>query len=177
MPRCKVCRTEYKKWRMTQKVCGSVECAAEYARQVREKEERKELRAAKQKAKRRGDWLKDTERVCNEYIRIRDDGKPCISCGQYRKLQAGHFIAVGRSQALRYCETNINGQCQQCNTYLRGNLLYYRAAMVEMHGEEFVRRLESFRDKANWRKDELIEIIEYYKAKTAELIRNRKMAA
>lgn len=54
---------------------------------------------------------------CHKYIRKRDEGLPCISCVNYRKLQAGHFYSAGKFPALKFDEDNIHGQCLQCNYY------------------------------------------------------------
>ena len=48
------------------------------------------------------------EDIFNEYIRIRDKGQPCISCGQHNYLQAGHFYAVSGYDGLRFDEDSAN---------------------------------------------------------------------
>lgn len=41
----------------------------------------------------------DAEQVrVNAIVRKRDHGKPCISCGKYTTLEAGHFISVAKSK-------------------------------------------------------------------------------
>lgn len=179
MARCKVCRTEYKKWRMTQKVCGSVECAAEYARQVREKEERKELRARKEKLKTRTQWLKEAQIEFNRYIRERDRDLPCISCGRFHSgaYDAGHYRSVGAAPQLRFDETNCHKQCVPCNQHKSGNAIEYRRGLVSRIGEERVLILENNAEVRRWTIEDAKRIKAEYKAKTAELIRNRKIAA
>lgn len=179
MARCKVCRTEYKKWRMTQKVCGSVECAAEYARQVREKEERKELRARKEKLKTRSQWLKEAQIEFNRYIRERDRDLPCISCGRFHggSYDAGHYRSVGAAPQLRFDEDNCHKQCVPCNQHKSGNAIEYRRGLVWRIGLLSVEALEAANNTRRWTIEDAKRIKAEYKAKTAELIRNRKIAA
>lgn len=61
--------------------------------------------------------LKIAVKWCNQYIRQRDHGKPCVSCGKYTTLQAGHFYSAGKYAGLRFDDRNIHGQCLQCNYY------------------------------------------------------------
>jgi hypothetical protein len=184
MAKCKVCRTEYKKWRMTQKVCGSVECAAEYARQVREKEERKELRARKEKLKTRRECINEAQAAFNAYIRARDEGKPCISCGAPwsdgkvgGSFDCGHYRSVGAAGHLRWTETNAAGQCKKCNRWGAGRVSDYRIGLIKRVGLVEVERLEADNTERRWTIEDAKRIKAEYKAKTAELIMNRKMAA
>jgi len=80
--------------------------------------------------------------VFNKFIRLRDEGQPCISCGKYKKLQAGHYYSAGKHENLRFEEDNVNGQCLQCNYYLSGNLLNYREGLIKKIGIERVERLD-----------------------------------
>ena len=74
---------------------------AEEKRKKLEKADRLEasrrMRERKEKLKSRSDWLKDLQRVFNEFIRLRDADLPCISCGRYHQGQwhAGHYRSVG----------------------------------------------------------------------------------
>jgi len=58
---------------------------------------------------------KDAQQVFNKYIRTRDEGMVCISCGSDKANQAGHWISVKQSSALRFHEWNVNLQCAGCN--------------------------------------------------------------
>ena len=42
--------------------------------------------------------------IFNEFIRLRDAGQPCISCGENKPLQAGHYFAVKGYDSLRFDE-------------------------------------------------------------------------
>lgn len=80
--------------------------------------------------------------IFNEFIRERDKGLPCISCGEFKELQAGHYYSVGQNNSLRFLEGNVNGQCLRCNYFLRGNLIPYRKNLIKKFGEERVQLLD-----------------------------------
>jgi len=109
---------------------------------------------------------KEAQQVFNKYIRTRDHGMNCISCGSDKANQAGHWISVKQSSALRFNEWNVNLQCAGCNLYLHGNQVMYRVGLVKKIGEKAVAELESMyinnRIK-KWTREELEEIINKYK--------------
>ena len=105
----------------------------------------------------------------HKFIRNRDNGQPCISCGKYTTLQAGHFYSGGKHPTVRFNEDNVNGQCLRCNYYFSGMLLPYRDNLIEKIGQERFDKLTlnvqmSKRTGFKWSKLYLIEIIEKYKA-------------
>lgn len=107
---------------------------------------------------------KKAQVVFNKWIRERDNGWPCISCGVAPVQQAGHYLSQGHHSALRYNEDNTAGQCIRCNLYLSGNLINYRIGLVKRIGEDRVRKLEETPKKAfNWDRFSLIDVIEKYK--------------
>lgn len=175
--KCKVCGNPYEKKNMAHVAC-SFKCAIEHIKRQREKqvkqakrEERVKQREFGQALKTRSDWVKEAQAEVNRYIRLRDKGKPCISCGRPWKenFQAGHYVPAGRSSLLRFSEDNIHGQCPQCNMYESGNLIPYRQALVSKIGLERVEALETNRDKKHWSVEELKNIKALYKAKVKEL--------
>jgi hypothetical protein len=114
--------------------------------------------------------LKKADIASALYVRTRDEGKPCISCGSTgRKLQCGHFIPRAY-MIFRYDERNINGQCMHCNYTLEGNHDNYGKALAKLYGQEFVDYME--REKHKHRKynvNELLLLTDYFTRKTAEL--------
>jgi hypothetical protein len=109
--------------------------------------------------------IKKAEKVFNAYIRKRDAGRGCISCGNEFQ-HAGHYFAAGSHSALRFDEMNVNGQCIGCNTYKHGNLIYYRRGLVNRYGELAVEELErkAIENRVKkWSRDELETIIKKYK--------------
>jgi hypothetical protein len=78
--------------------------------------------------KTKGEWLKELQTVFNRYIRLRDEGKPCISCGTTKPVQyaAGHYFTIGSCPALRFDEDNVHLQCNKnCNLEKSGNIAEY----------------------------------------------------
>ena len=110
--------------------------------------------------------LEKTQKVVNAYIRKRDEGLPCISCGSYNGNQAGHYFTVKGYSALRFNEWNIHLQCAGCNMFKHGNQAMYRIGLVERIGEKAVKELE-FEAVNNrikkWQRNELNDLIEKYK--------------
>ena len=110
-------------------------------------------------------------RYCHRYIKKRDSGKGCISCGAMSPTDAGHFYSAGHYPALRFDERNIHLQCSKCNRFLHGNLNEYRKRLPLRVGEGIVDRLDLIVENARrkgfkWDRMALIEIIWRYKNKS-----------
>lgn len=186
--RCKECQTPFTPFNSMAVVC-STKCAIEYARKDAVKAQRKidrinakaekERKAKERKEKRDFDnkdmkkLPKKAEHYCNKYIRLRDAGKGCISCGTHNPnivYAAGHFIPVGRCIPLRYDERNIHLQCNEhCNRRLSGNLIAYEAALRVKLGDEVVEWLKGPHEPVRYRAEDYLRIIEHYKAKIKQL--------
>ena len=107
---------------------------------------------------------KKAQKVFNAWIRKRDEGLPCISCGSGTPTQACHYLSQGHHSALRYSEDNVHLGCIRCNLFLHGNLINYRKGLVKKIGEDKVIALENTpRQAYKWDKFSLIAIIEKYK--------------
>ena len=172
---CSHCKTSFVPQRPMQKVC-SPSCAmqlisreAQKGNERAKREERKAIRAAKERAKTRGDWQREAQQAFNAFIRARDDDLPCISCGRWHNGQwhAGHYLTVGARPNLRFDETNCHKQCQPCNTHLHGNLVNYRRALIAKIGIDAVEGLEADQSVKKYS-------IEDLKAIKAEYMRKRK---
>lgn len=176
--KCQVCRAEYKKWRISQKVCGSVECAEEFAKRQREKSERRELMARKQAIKSRSEWLKEAQVAVNAYIRERDRHEPCISCGRWHQGQwhAGHYRTVKAAPELRFNELNIHKQCAPCNGPMSGNIVEYRIRLIQKIGLAKVEWLEGKHEPAKYTIEDAKRIKSEYKAKLKELQQEKSAA-
>jgi len=113
-------------------------------------------------------------RIVSEYIRRRDKGI-CFTCGakkDWKDMHAGHFVPKGSYSDTEFEETNIHCQCPKCNTFLGGNLTEYTIRMIDMYGRDYVDELMRRKHiTKKWTKEELKELIEYYKIKLAELDR------
>jgi len=151
---CKHCKEKYEKlpdhppfrnW------C-SIECAIAIssARQAKQRkkariEYKRETRARKEKLKSKADYLKEAQTAVNSYIRARDKGKPCISCGKpdIGVRNASHYRSAGACSSLRFNTWNIHASCYSCNCSKSGNLLEYRIRLIKLIGVERVEWLES----------------------------------
>lgn len=176
MRKCAVqsCRTPFAPRNMMHKCC-SPDCALAFSVAERERHLKSERRAGLIKLKRRADHLKDAERACNAYIRARDDGKPCISCGRMdvSAWHAGHYMSVGARPALRFDERNIHRQCKQCNVDLHGNAIPYRIGLINRIGEQAVAWLEGPHAPVKYQIEQAKAIKDHYRVKLAQLKKER----
>ncbi|EMK8729707.1 recombination protein NinG, partial [Escherichia coli] len=118
---------------------------------------------------------KQAQAVFNAYIRERDAGQPCISCGTYYYEQcgadAGHYRTVAAAGHLRFNEDNCHKQCRHCNQTLDGNIEAYRPALIRKIGLARVEALENNNETHKWAIEECKEIIKVYQAKLDALRR------
>lgn len=175
MKTCSVCQTKFTPKHTTlQKVC-SVTCASDYARLQRETEYRKETRQRKKSLidNDRSEQLKKTQQVFNQYIRLRDDKLPCISCSRHHQGQyhAGHYRSVKAQSSLRFHEMNVHKQCMPCNTHLSGNITEYRINLEKKIGMDNLAWLETDHAPQKLTIDEIKEIRKYYQEKIREIER------
>lgn len=171
--KCVVCGSEFMPFRSTQRVCSST-CAVSFGKSKVKKQNAKlwavEKKQRKESLKTHKDWLNDLQKVFNAFIRERDKGQPCISCGTTAKVQidAGHYRAVGSHPELRFEEKNTNSQCRKCNGYWGGNLIEYRKGLIKKYGLEVVEWLEGPHESKKLSIPEIKEKITYYKKKIKE---------
>ena len=163
-PKCKHCRQPILNARNSLVTSCSLECALALAKKEVAKERvaeakarRKEYREGKERLKTRRDWIKDVQAAVNRYVRLRDADKPCISCGTWKAAQwdAGHYMSAGGHPALRFEPLNIHKQCSVCNAHKSGNLVMYRAGLIEREGIKTVEWLEGPHEPAKWTIDDL----------------------
>lgn len=143
------------------------------------KQERKEIRARKEKLKTRRDYINEAQKAFNAYIRKRDEGKTCICCNNPIGLasvggsgDAGHYRSVGSAPHLRFDERNCHLQTKQCNRYGAGRAVDYRIGLIARIGLEAVEALEADQTPRKWSTDELRAIRDHYRAKLKELKRH-----
>ena len=176
--KCKQCLILFRPTYSTLQICCSPKCAIEYSnRKKQEIANDLEKGFIERKQRNSLESLKKTvTTVCHLYIRLRDENKPCISCGiPYKNdFDAGHFYSAGKFSNLKYNEHNINGQCIQCNRKKEGMHESYRMYLVEKIGHEALDKLdfmaaEYLKDGFHWNREILTEIKNYYKLKIKEL--------
>lgn len=172
--KCRACREWFHPWNTLQRAC-SPPCALVVADQDKKKARRKRDRATKEKLKTRSDWMKESQRAFNAYIRHRDEGKPCISCGTLNPTPSrggswdcGHYRSTGAAPELRFEELNAHRQCKQCNSHLSGNVVEYRLRLAERIGQENLDWLEGPHEPKKYTIEELREIRDHYRAKVRE---------
>ena len=178
--KCRVaeCRATFVPAQPFQTWC-SPDCAVAIIRQRQEKQrkaiaqrDRREIQVRKEKLKSRADHLKDTQHAFNAWIRARDAGQPCISCGTTADVQycAGHYRTTAAAPELRFEPLNVHLQCNRnCNMGKSGNLLGYRPRLIEKIGLESVEWLEGPHEPKKYAVEELKAMTVGYRAKTREL--------
>lgn len=167
---CPACREKFEPVRHLQVAC-SLECAIRYTADLKAKRDRKETRDRKAKLKSRRDWLREAQAAFNRFIRLRDAGKPCISCGRHHQGQwhAGHYLSVGARPELRFEELNVHAQCAPCNNHLSGNIVLYRQGLITKIGSDRVEWLEGPHEPKHYSIDDLKAIKRHYTALAKEL--------
>lgn len=125
---------------------------AEKAGRQRRAERRNELRPIRH-------WVQMTQRAFNDWRRemLLAAGHGCISCGTKTAFawHAGHYRTTAAAPQLRFNPDNIWLQCSACNVHKSGNIEAYRAALVELIGEERVLALESNNETHRYTREEL----------------------
>ena len=169
---CKVCKDKFIPLRPLQMVCSPL-CGIEYTKQQKAKQWQKEKKVIKEKLMTKKDYLNILQKVFNTYIRIRDKGKPCISCDKFLKpndINAGHFYSVGAYANLRFNELNVHNQCIECNLYKHGNVLEYSLRLPNRIGIDNYNLLQENRNTPlKIDIEEVKELIKIYKEKTKQL--------
>jgi len=177
--KCKDCKQVFEPFKIAQPRC--VQCAIskgrDYAAKRLKKEEnelRKKARAdllqRKEKIKPLSKWAAEAQVIFNRFIRLRDAGRGCISCGnmQANEYHAGHFFTTKARPDLRFNEDNTNLQCGQCNFFESGNISKYRVKIVDRIGQKRLDDLD-IRIEIPVSVDYYKSIKEKYKAKIKEL--------
>lgn len=184
-PRPKTCINEECKalfipQRLGQKVCSPAcglatkDVNADKARKALADVGRKALRVAKEKVKTKAEHMKDAQTAFNSWIRERDVGLPCVSCGRHHNGQwhAGHYRTVGGNPELRFEPLNAARQCAPCNNHKSGDIVNYRIELVKRIGAELVEWLEGPHEPQRYTIEDLKTITAEYRAKTRELRRS-----
>lgn len=180
--RCKVCKTSFEPTKPMQAVCG-IGCALDIAakkKTLRQAKERRETakadKAKREKLKTKGEYIKEAQSAFNKYVRLRDSGHGCISCGADCSSassggagDAGHFRSRGSAPHLRFDERNVHLQCKRCNRYLSGNVADYRIGLIERIGQSALDELETDQMPRNYTINDLKNIKAIYTAKCKEL--------
>lgn len=178
--KCKVCEGTYQRLRPMQKVCSPV-CALTHTRELVKKKAEREAKAERKADKAKLDAMRTKPQLTklaqtafNAFIRARDAGKPCISCGtplsnEPNTYDAGHYRSVGSAPHMRFVEDNCHGQCKHCNNYLAGNHVEYRKGLVARIGLRNVELIEADTILRKYSHEGLIEIARHYNAEARRI--------
>lgn len=113
--------------------------------------------------------LRIAQGECNEYIRKRDEGKPCWSSGVKWEstFQAGHCFPAGKYSGVRFDEQNIAGQSLADNYYKLDDTSLKEAFKKRIGRLEF--ELLEARAEATrfhkWDRNELVKVIIEFREK------------
>lgn len=172
--KCRKCKSNfepiYREGIIISRLCLS--CLWAKARAKVRKDKVREKIELKEKLKTKSEWLKDLQKVFNEFIRLRDKNKPCISCGKplIGKYDAGHYFTVGSYPNIRFNEDNVHGQCVECNQHKHGNINEYSLHLPNRIGQEqFNKLLEDRLKPLNLTLSEVKDLIKKYKEKIKQL--------
>jgi hypothetical protein len=169
--KCKYCKDEYTPFNSLQKCCTNYECIKQAVKDAELKTWNKKKAKLKKDLMTTSDWLKIAQQTFNSFIRKRDQGFHCISCGQKpKKINAGHYFSAGGHSNVRFNENNVHLQCEKCNQFLSGNLLNYQIGIEKrIGGEELIKLHELAHVTKKWTIEELQEINTVYKEKIKKL--------
>lgn len=175
------CRASFDPQRLGQKVCSPA-CGlaiksenADKARKALADVGRKELRAAKERVKPKGQYMREAQAAFNAWVRLRDALLGCVSCNKPAtwggQWHASHFLSVGSSPEHRFNPLNVHKACSVCNSHLSGNILGYRPELERRIGAEAVEALLGPSEPRRYTIEDLKAITAEYRAKTRELRR------
>jgi len=169
--KCKYCKSVFTPINSLQKNCFEPLCVSDWINEVKDKNWKRKKAKMKMDLMTTQDYIKLAQQVFNKYIRLRDAGNVCISCQKKPlKENAGHFYNANNHWSVRFDERNVHLQCEHCNTYLSGNLIYYRENLLQKIGfTEFENLSAEAMKTRKFTIDELKEIISTYKKKIKEI--------
>jgi len=172
---CKVCDKEFVRTNSMHIVCGRV-CAARMP-VIRRKDENAKNHAAREALKTLPDLRKEAQAEFNAFIRARDEGKPCICCGNVPKSysltggewDAGHYRSRGAALELAFDERNCHAQLKHCNRRA-WDVASYRKNLIDRIGIDEVESLEGPHPPKHYTRDDLRALRDYYRAKKRALV-------
>lgn len=176
--RCRVCRRTFAPRNSLHRVC-SVECSIAFASMaeattLRRQADRQAKREFRERTESKGQARRKAQAAFNSWVRFRDAGRPCISCGAMPDpkrggtMDAGHYRSTGACPQLRFDPDNCHLQCVRCNRDLSGNSVAYRVGLVRRIGVQRLARLEGDHPLPKWGVAEYREIARMYRAWLAE---------
>lgn len=128
-----------------------VKAAAKRIKERKEKEraDRRDLKARKVALKTKPQWRSEAQTAFNRYVRLRDAGKPCISCGRLPEqkfggtMDCGHYRTRGAAAHLAFNLHNTAAQCVYCNRDRDGAQKAFEQGLIERIGAEKVEAINN----------------------------------
>ncbi len=159
---CKGCEQQFTPQRSFQQCC-SPRCAIDLSIKNRNKKRKSENRKYKKEFRDKDKtWHANAlKRDFHRWVKWRDRNEDCISCGcsltnlPSRSVHASHYRPAGGNSAVKYHPWNVHLACSVCNAHKSGNLVSYRAALIDKIGLENVEWLESQTQTCTWDIDDL----------------------
>lgn len=149
-----------------------------------EKAGRKRRNARRESFKTKSQWDKEAQSSFNRYIRTRDEGKPCVSCGKPligktsyltgSAIDASHYRSRGAASHLKFNVFNVHSACTRCNRQLSGNSVEYRIRLIERIGLERIERLEADNDPRRFDNAYLKRVKAIFSRRANALIKRRQ---
>lgn len=118
--------------------------------------------------------IKECQDVFNLWVRLRDKGLPCISCGAPYPSDAGHLFKKSTRPAMRFNPMAVHGQCRACNSLPDGNCEAMCKGIAQRYGTDYLTEViqtanESRKTDHKWSRSELQELINYFKSEIKNL--------
>lgn len=170
-----LCPSCYAKWllstpegqeKLNKSVLAATKPRRDFKKAEKEHKEQKSIQAL----------LVTTRHACHNYIRLRDQGKPCVSCDTpwQKGFHAGHWKKAEIYSNLKFDERNIHGQCERCNIFLDGNVQEYGNRIQNRIGDQGKKVVEDMSKSFKamdwkWDREQLKAIRKYYQEKLKEL--------
>lgn len=145
---------------------------ANKAKEESAKADRRKHRERKEALKTVGDYIKEAQASFNTFVRTRDYGKPCVSCGSLPankfggSMDCGHYRSRGAAGHLRFNLFNVASQCVKCNRYGSGSAVDYRIELIKRIGLERVERIECDNKTRGFTKEYLQRIKKIFNRRT-----------
>lgn len=159
---CKICKTKFTAtfdnvwwccpehgFEYSQQLLAKKKIEAERKRKQEAQQERRELKIRKVALKTKPQWKKEAQAAFNKYVRLRDAGLPCISCGSTPEqkfggtMDCGHYRSRGAAAHLSFNLHNTAGQCARCNRHDSGAQKAFEQGLIERIGAEKVEALNN----------------------------------
>lgn len=149
------------------------------------KRDRAEHRERKKAIERPKDLIPRVQDAFNAWVRERDHGLPCISCGRHEHeikndpcggtWDCGHFLTRGAHPELRFEPLNAHRQCKRCNSFKSGNATRYEEYLIARIGADKVAWLKGPHEPKRYTVEQLREMLASYNADRRRIQKEREL--